>query len=202
MKRLLNFFKTTLVGGLLVVLPLAVAVMLLDAGLKKIDGLLDPIADLLPEHSYITAIGRYFVTVLVLFGLCFLAGLLVRTAMGKGAWSWFNKSVLEKVPFFKMFTRLMRQMVHVEESSSFTPALFQTPLDTKVLAWIVDDIPDGGYVIMIPNAPTPIVGEIHVVAREQVSKLDIPLKDFMDIIEGCGTGSAELLGRASDSGDQ
>ena len=68
MKRLLNFFKTTLVGGLLVVLPLAVAVMLLDAGLKKIDGLLDPIADLLPEHSYITAIGRYFVTVLVYKG--------------------------------------------------------------------------------------------------------------------------------------
>jgi uncharacterized membrane protein len=127
-------------------------------------------------------------------GLCFLAGLLVRTATGKGAWNWFNESVLEKVPFFKMFNRLMRQMVHIEESSSFTPALVQTPLDTKVLAWIVDDHPDG-YVVMIPNAPTPTIGELHIVPRERVNKLDISLKDFMDIIEGCGAGSAELLAR-------
>jgi uncharacterized membrane protein len=195
MKAILKFLKTTLIGGLLIVLPVQLAIMLAGAGLKKISGMLAPLAALLPADRYVTATEKHIGAVIVLLILCFLAGLLVRTAMGKGAWNWFNKSALEKVPFFKMFNRMMRQMAHVEESTSFTPAVIQTPLDTRVLAWIVDEHPDGGYVVMIPNAPTPIVGEIHIVPRERVSKLNISIKEFMDVIEGCGTGSAELLSR-------
>lgn len=201
MKQLLNFLKTTLIGGLLVLIPVQLAIMLTAAGVKKINGILAPLADLFPEGSYVTAAGRIIGAIIVLLVLCFLAGLLVRTAMGKGAWNWFNKNALEKVPFFKMFNRMMRQMAKVEESSSFTPALVQTPLDTKVLAWIVDDHPEG-YVVLIPNAPTPMIGELHVVPLERVSKLDLSIGEFIDLIEGCGTGSVERLARVSDSGDQ
>ena len=193
MKGLFRFLKTTLIGGLLVVLPLQLAVILLLVALKKIAELLTPITVLFPEDLFIREVGPHLAAVGVFLALCFAAGLIVRTAFGEGMWERFNRRILEKVPFLKAINRVIRQLVTAEESTHFTPALMDSTTGTRILGWIVDDYPGGDYVFLVPNAPTPMVGEIHVVAADKVTKLKVSIKDFADVISGYGVGLNDLL---------
>ena len=194
MKGILRFLKTTLIGGLLVILPLQLAVILLLVALKKIAELLTPITVLFPDDLFVRQVGPHLAAAAVFLALCFVAGLIVRTAFGEGMWDRFNRRILEKVPFLKAINRLIRQVVTAEESTHFTPALMDSPSGTKILGWIVDDYPGGDYVFLIPNAPTPMVGELHVAPRDRVTKLPVSIKDFADVISGYGVGLDDQLG--------
>jgi hypothetical protein len=52
MKSLAEFTKTTLVGGLLIILPIYVAVLLLLKAVKGLLGLLDPVASQIPTEQF------------------------------------------------------------------------------------------------------------------------------------------------------
>ena len=192
MKQLLTFIKTTLVGGLVVLLPLQLAVMLFGAGLKNVRVLLAPVAVFLPVEAYTSEAQRNIAAVIVLIVLCFVAGLLLRTRLGHSIWSGLNSRIFEKLPLYKMLNRLVRQFTHMEETSSFTPVVIKTPIETQVLALIVDEQPNGNYIVLIPNAPTPLMGELHYVSREQVHKLDMPINKFFQFISEWGVGFGEL----------
>jgi uncharacterized membrane protein len=53
MKRLLKFLRTTLVGGLLFLVPIIVLVVILGKALALAHQLVDPLAEHLPVHSVI-----------------------------------------------------------------------------------------------------------------------------------------------------
>ena len=81
MKTLGQFLKVTLVGGLLVVLPLWVSLLMLFKAINGALKMLLPIAKLLPQrivHEKISAI-------LLLLLICFVVGLLTRTQLGQRA---------------------------------------------------------------------------------------------------------------------
>ena len=79
MKYAREFVTSTLVGGLLIVVPVYLAVLLLLKGMKSAAGLVRPVAALLPD--WIPA-ERFFSLVLVL-AICFLVGIAVRTRSGR-----------------------------------------------------------------------------------------------------------------------
>ena len=81
MKTIARFLKVTLVGGLLVVLPLWVSLLMLFKAINGALKMLLPIAKLLPQkivHEKIAAM-------LLLLLICFVVGLLTRTQLGQRA---------------------------------------------------------------------------------------------------------------------
>jgi hypothetical protein len=81
MKYAREFVTSTLVGGLLIVVPVYLAVLLLLKGMKSAASLVRPFAALLPD--WIPA-ERFFSLLLVLT-FCFLVGVAVRTKSGRFA---------------------------------------------------------------------------------------------------------------------
>ena len=90
MKRFVAFLKSTLLGGLIVVLPAWLAVLLVLKALSQLQIFVKPISKHLPQ-----AIGHpRGIAIVLLVALCFAVGLLIQTAFGariKGA-------VLDKIP--------------------------------------------------------------------------------------------------------
>lgn len=81
MKTITKFLKVTLVGGLLVVLPLWVSLLLLLKAIKGALAMLLPIAKLLPQavvHEKVVALGLLLV-------ICFVVGLIIRTQPGEAS---------------------------------------------------------------------------------------------------------------------
>jgi hypothetical protein len=75
MKTLAEFTKTTLIGGVLIILPIYVAVLLLAKAVKGLLALLTPVAEQLPAGVQF----RQIAAILLLVTVCFVVGLMVRT---------------------------------------------------------------------------------------------------------------------------
>src|SRR4029078_5565 len=106
-KGLGEFLKTTLIGGLLIVVPAYLAVLLLAKALGGLVTLLAPVVALLPEavHNY-----RRIVAVALVVLLCFMLGLIARTGVGQRAIALFERHVLERMPGFAMLRSVVRRV--------------------------------------------------------------------------------------------
>ena len=79
MKVAREFVTSTVVGGVFVVVPLYLAILLLLKGMQSVTGLVRPIAALLPD--WLPA--ESFFSLLLLLVVCFLVGVAVRTRVGR-----------------------------------------------------------------------------------------------------------------------
>jgi uncharacterized membrane protein len=75
MKALAEFAKTTLIGGILIILPIYVSLLLLAKAAKGLLALLSPITARIPASVEF----REILAVLVLAAVCFVAGPIART---------------------------------------------------------------------------------------------------------------------------
>ena len=81
MKTLAEFTKTTLIGGLLIVLPVYIAVLLILRALQGLVAAVKPITAAIPGSVKFEEI----LAILILAAICFIAGLIIRTSAGSGS---------------------------------------------------------------------------------------------------------------------
>ena len=79
MKKALGFIAKAVLVGLLIVVPIYLAVLLLLKGMKSVMGLVQPFAHLLPDSVPAETI----LSLLLMLTICFLIGVAVRTQAGQ-----------------------------------------------------------------------------------------------------------------------
>src|SRR5438128_4092607 len=154
MKTIFAFSKVTLVGGLLVVLPLWVSLLLLFKAIKGALVLLLPIAKLLPQtvvHDNVAALGLLLV-------ICFVVGLLVRTRPGQRLGRWLSQHIFDRIPGFALMRGMTRQLAGDKEEQSFQPALVEIE-EALVPAFIIEKHADGQFTVFVSSSPTPMAGQ-------------------------------------------
>lgn len=119
MKALAEFTKTTLIGGLLIILPIYLSVLLLA---KAVNGLLALVAPITPQIPASVQF-RQVLSILLLTTVCFIAGLIVRTGPGLRAKNAFERAVLEKLPFYKLLHGLAGRLTGHADEPAFAPAV-------------------------------------------------------------------------------
>ena len=187
MKTIDRFLKVTLVGGLLVVLPLWVSLLMLFKAINGALKMLLPIAKLLPQrivHEKISAI-------LLLLLICFVVGLLVRTRPGKQVGEWLSGHILDRIPGFALIRGMTRQFVGNKEETLFQPALVEIE-EALLPAFIIEKHTDGQFTVFVSSSPTPMAGAIYILSPERVHPVDVPLRKAMVCVTKWGAGAAEL----------
>ena len=187
MKELAELTKTTLVGGLLVVLPIYLSVLLVAKALSAIFGLLSPVTAAIPAGVQF----RQVIAVLIVLAVCFVAGIVVRTGPGLRAKNAFERSVLEKVPGYALVRGLTDRVSDDESEGAFQPALVEIE-DALAPAFIIEELADGRYTVLIPSVPTPAAGSLLIMARERVHPVDVPFTQVVRVISQWGAGAGEL----------
>ena len=104
MKQLLDFLKTTLLGGVLLVLPAWLAVLLVVKAVIHLQVFVKPVATHLPE----SAAHPRVIAVLLLIAMCSAVGLFIQTAIGAQAKHLAERHLLEKLPRLHHIARLCR----------------------------------------------------------------------------------------------
>lgn len=188
MKRIAEFTKTTLIGGVLVVLPIYLSALLLVKTLSGIMALLKPVTAQLPADVQF----RRIIAFLIVVAICFFAGLIVRTGPGLRAKNAFDRMLLEKIPGYTLLRGLAGRVAGRSEDETFAVALAEIE-EALVPAFVVEELDDGRYVIFVPSVPTPAAGAIYIMARERVHLVDMPFTKAVRIISKWGAGSGELL---------
>jgi uncharacterized membrane protein len=188
MRTLADFFKSTLVGGLFVILPIGLLVLIS----LKIIGMIMPFAEMISRYWPGGLRFPALIAALLLLIVCFSAGLLARTRVGHGAGVFFENSVFRHVPGYSTLRSLARRVGDAEETDRFAPAFAEIE-EALVPAFVVEEHADGRYTIFVPSAPTPAVGTIYVIDRHRVHLVDAPFLQAVKCVTAWGAGTAELV---------
>lgn len=183
MKHFLAFLKATLLGGVIVVFPAWLAVLLVLKALAHLEIFVKPISKHLPQ-----AIGHpRVIAILVLVGLCFLVGLAIHTAIGRRIERAAERLVLDKIPGYTTLHGFAARLSDSKENASFQPALALVP------GFIVEQHSGNRCTVFIPSVPTPMAGSVYIIDNSRVHPLDLPAVSVMQCISKWGGGSDKLL---------
>jgi uncharacterized membrane protein len=188
MRPIAEFTKTTLIGGVLVIIPVYLSVLLLLKAFAGVAGLVAPITEGLP----VTLPFREVIAMLVLIGVCFICGIAVRTGPGLRAKNALERSVLEKIPGYALIRGLAGRIAGQTDEQTFAVVLVEIE-DALVPAFLVEDCGDGQCAVFVPSVPTPAAGSIYIIANERVHPVDVPFTLAVSVISKWGAGAGELL---------
>lgn len=192
MKRIAAFTRTTLIGGVLVVLPAYLTVLLLAKGLQGLLGLLAPVAAQLPAAVEL----RGTLAAALLVAVCFVTGLVVRTGPGLRAVDAFQHAILERIPGYATLRSLVRRLSGETDDVTFQPALVRMD-DGLALGFIVEVVDAGRVVVLLPSVPTPAAGTLLVVEADRVQALDVPFTTAFQVFAKWGSGTAAIVRTAA-----
>jgi uncharacterized membrane protein len=192
MKGLAELTKTTLIGGVLIVLPIYLSILLLAKTLSAIVTLLSLVTATIPAGVQF----RQVIAVLIVLVVCFVAGIVVRTGPGLRAKHALERSVLEKIPGYSLVRGLAHRVSGEEGEGAFRPALVEIE-DALAPAFIIEELNDGRYTVLIPSVPTPAAGSLLIMQRERVHPLDVPFTQAVKVISKWGAGAGELANGVS-----
>jgi uncharacterized membrane protein len=187
MKGLAELTKTTLIGGLLVVLPIYLSILLMAKSLSAIVALLSPVTAAIPAGVQF----RQLIAIMIVLAVCFLAGIVVRTGPGLRAKNMLERSVLEKIPGYALVRGLTERVSGDEREGAFRPALVEIE-EALAPGFIIEELEDGRYTVLVPSVPTPAAGSLLIMARDRVHPLDVPFTQAVKVISKWGAGAGEL----------
>ncbi len=187
MKGLAELTKTTLIGGLLVVLPIYLSILLLAKTLAGILALLSPVTATIPAGAQF----RQIFALMIVLAVCLVAGLVVRTSAGLRAKNALERSVLGKIPGYALVRGLAERLGGDAGEGSFQPALVELE-DALSPGFIIEELEDARYTVLVPSVPTPAAGSLFILPRERVHPLDVPFTQAVKVISKWGAGAGEL----------
>ena len=196
--RLKNFFKTTVIGGVIVILPTIILIFAFRWLFSVVGSIIEPLTNLvkknlsLPEHPEQMIATTMVISVIVLG--CFLVGLFVRTRMGLMIYKSLEGSLLSRAPGYKMVKETVNQLLGKKESPFSSVALAQVfGNDTMLTAFITDRHDNGMVTVFVPTGPNPTSGFIYHVKKEFVHPVNVSVEETMRSVISCGVGSEKLI---------
>jgi uncharacterized membrane protein len=188
MKQGFVFVAKAVIAGVLIVVPVYLAVLLLLKGMKSVVGLVRPVALLLPD----SVPAETFLSLLLVLMVCFLVGVAVRARRGRVVMERIERTFFERIPGYALIRSLTQQMAGTSRENVWKPALFES--DEGLLpAFIIEELDDGRYTIFVPSIPTPLAGSVYILDRKRVHPVDVPFTDALKTISKWGYGSKNLV---------
>lgn len=188
MRRLAEFVKTALIGGLLVILPVYVSIILIAKAVQGVLAAMKPITAVVPASVQF----REIVAVLVIVAVCFVAGLIVRIGPGLRAKNAFEAAVLERLPGYTLLRGLAGRFTGRGDEPTFAPALVDIE-EALVPALIIEKLDDGSFTVLVPSVPTPMAGALYILPPERVHPVDIPFTSALKVFSKWGAGAGEFV---------
>jgi uncharacterized membrane protein len=189
---LTGFLRATLVGGLLFLLPVVLIVIVLNHAMQLAVKVAKPISSLLPVEAVIGIRGETCLAVLLLILLSLGAGLVAQTKAGKRILSWSENSFLGGLPQYQVMKSMAEGLAHVESAESVHPALVSIE-DGWQMGYLLEPLEKGWVAVFLPQAPTPMSGNVMYLPADRVRPLGITMVQAMAIVKHIGVGSAKVL---------
>jgi uncharacterized membrane protein len=197
MKDLVAFFKLTAQGGLLVLLPILLFVLLIKEMVSLMVGLATPIAGLFLGGTEDTQIPLALAVVLLL-GTSFLIGVAMKFSAAKKLGGWMEEKTINKLSIYQFVKTLVSGLVGPGETVNFKPALFDTQTGLKEIIYLIEDLGDGEFVALFPMAPTGFAGPVKIISKDHITPIEASLGQVSLTMNHMGMGVGSLLKKSEN----
>lgn len=190
LRRIRRFVMTTIIGGLVVALPVTLFILIVRLIFNFITSTLAPIGRILPfsDDTAIWLVQLISLIIIILF--FFLIGLLVRTRSGKDLIQNMEDHLSSRLPLYKVIRDTVRQFVGTEKMP-FSQVVLADVFGngTLMTGFVTDELGNGYFSIFVPTAPNPTNGFVFHVHESNLKFLDTKPEDAMRSVIGLGIGS-------------
>lgn len=191
-----EFFKTTIIGGVMFLLPVAIVLVILGHAMRIAVKAAQPVADALHFDQIGKMAGVSIVTVVaavLLVLVSFGAGIVARTRLGAKVSGWFENSFLGGLPQYQMVKSVAQGLAEADSASdNFKPILISCEGGWE-MGYLLEALDEDWVAVFVPQAPTPLAGNVKYFRRDRVRPLDITMLQARAIVKNVGVGSATAL---------
>ena len=192
MKQPANPFVTTLIGGVVFLLPLVVVLVVLGQGLALMTRMVQPLTSWLPYQTLGGVALASIAALVLLVLLCFGAGMLARAALGRTLSERFDAKLQTFYPRYAVI-KAMSQGLHGALGQRGLKAVMVSFDDHQAIAFDMERLDDGRAVLYLPGAPDAWAGSVVLVPAERIAPLDIDSAALARALQRLGLGTAALL---------
>lgn len=197
MRRFRTFIHTSLLGGIVVILPVAIMFLVFRWIFHVVKGLIGPFVRVLGplfelETKTQTALA-HFVVLAIIVATCFLVGVAVRTRLGGMAYRSLEQRLVRVAPGYSIVKETISQLLGSKHMPFSEVALLHLGNGMMLTVFIAETHSDGSHSVFVPTPPNPATGQVLHVPAERVEVVKIPMEKALRSIIGFGLGSDAIL---------
>ncbi len=191
--KTIGFLKTTAIGGLIFLLPLAVIGGLLGYVYNLVLVIYEPLKEYLPVSGAGGTAFLFLIAVGILVMLCFLCGLAARRAIARKFSQTVEKHLVMVFPKYSIYKDIVAcNIVGDAQVPSLVPVTIQFE-DAIRIGYEAGRTERGLVIVYLPGSPDPWIGSVVLVEPDQIQSLDVDFNETAAICERLGRASGQLL---------
>ncbi|MBL7179431.1 MAG: DUF502 domain-containing protein [Pseudomonadota bacterium] len=194
MSRFNTFIQNSLIGGVAVILPVALSAFLLKWLFMMVTGIIRPLTTLVFAKSNIQVVfADAIVIAIILFG-CFFVGVVVRTRLGIFIQESLEAYILKFAPGYSIIKETVMQFLG-KKKFPFSPVVLVRAFenDTLMTGFVTDEHPGGLCTVFVPTGPNVTTGFVFHLSQDNVYPVNVSADQAIRTVISCGVGSGKLL---------
>ena len=189
---MLKLLRTTLIGGIIFLIPIAILIAVIGQGLKIAGVIAKPVAAVLPVSMIGGVAVAHVLAILLLLLICFGAGLLARVALARKAVGALEANVLSRLPAYALLKTKTQSMLSPEDIEGMSVVVMRFD-DAWQIGFEIERIEGGKVALFLPGSPDPWSGSVCIAEEDRVTPLDLPVAAVANMLRRLGRGANEAL---------
>ena len=187
-----QFIRTTLIGGVLFLVPLVFVVVLIENSFHILKVIATPLSKHIPLDYFAGMAPVVVLTVMMMALFCFLAGMLARSKPAKRLYEKLDNFLLQIIPSYAWAKGMTGSLSDEDAEEVLKPVLVRFD-DFSQIGFEVDRTEAGLVAVYLPGAPNAREGSISFVEASRVAPIDAGLVSVAKSYKKLGRGSTEML---------
>ena len=192
MESLRRLVRTTLIGGILFLIPLVFIVVFFGKAFQIMKMFAIPVAKLIPYENLAGFIMVDILTVLIILLCCLLAGAIARSSWGRKLSQRLDAALLQTIPAYAWIRGMTGELRDEDAEAVLKPVLVRFD-DQQQLGFEVDRNEDGLVAVYFPGSPDPRSGTVSYVTMDRVQPVEAAVAAVTKVQKNLGRGSIALL---------
>jgi uncharacterized membrane protein len=187
-----KFIRTTLIGGLVFLIPLVFVVVLVGKSFQILKVVATPLSKFLPPGAIFGMAPAVVLTAVIMTILCFLAGVLARSGLAQQFYAKLDDLLLQIIPGYAWAKGMTGSLSDEDAEAVLKPVLVRFD-DQSQIGFEVDRTESNLVAVYLPSAPNAREGAVAFVEASRVEVLDTGLTSVAKSYKSLGRGSAAML---------
>ena len=194
MQRVKLFLKTSILGGLAVILPTIILLLLFGWLFRWITTIIQPLTSLLVSKGHLQELVADILAMAIILAVCFAVGIIVKTKLGRFIQENLEQRLLQLAPGYSTVKAIIMQLIGRKESAFSSVALVR-PFENQTLltAFITEKHVGGLVTVFVPTGPNPTTGFVFHLPAERVHPVNVSVEEAIKSVIGCGMGSKNII---------
>jgi uncharacterized membrane protein len=196
MKTMASLIKTTVLGGVVFLLPLVLLVVIVGKAFNIMRTLSTPAANLISAEKFAGYAVADLLAITVLLAITLLAGVLARSAAFDDFYKKLDAIILQVIPGYSWIKGMTGSLSDADAEKTLIPvAVIQD--DMVQIGYEVERLPDNWVAVFLPGAPDTRSGSVGFFTHDRIKPLDTNFAGIAGCLKMLGRGSSEILSGAT-----